>query len=426
MAISNFKVKEISVEKGGELFDFSRGVTKIDYYEDILSPTVVCDLTFVDGDGLAGRIPITGGEFVNLEIESEFPTKQKLSFRVDDKNSLCIMNNSISPSPQNQIYSFRLMSDDVLKNETSRVVKKYSSKISSVVQTILTDKELIGTKRELKIDETPNNYSFIGSFKRPFDIITWLCPKSNSESNSSNKSDGTVSAGYFFFETKDGYNFIGIDNQFKNSSNVIELFQSNTPLKPTDEKFYRSFSDIQMIKNNDVLQSLRHGTYAHTSIFYDVYSMEYDVVKTKLKDKYSSGQLKPSNPDVSSVKLNGLEDYSSRLMFRILDRGSMKDDGEQFDPPEVAKEQANAYMRYNLLFANSIKITLPLNLELSAGQIVELNIAEASANYKKNEDKYDRNLSGKYMISKLRHSMLGDTNFTALELIRDSYGVESE
>ena len=426
MAISNFKIKEISLEKNGQVNDFTRGISQVDYYEDILSPTVVCDLTFVDGDGVAGKLPITGGEQVNLEIESGFPTRQTLSFRTEDNNALSVMNNTILPTSQNQMFSLRLMSDDVLKNETSRVVKKYSGSISSIVQKILTDENLIGTQRNVNVTQTQNSYTFIGSFKRPFDIITWLCPKSNSSSNASNGSEGTNSAGFLFFETKEGYNFISIDDTFNDSDDVIELYQSDTPLVNSDPQFYRSFSDIQITKNNDILKGLRNGTYAHLSIFYDVYDMSYDVVTTKLKDKYNSGGLKASNPDASSVNLNGLEDYPSRLMFKILDRGSMNEDGEQFDPEQVAKEQANAYMRYNLLFANSVKITLPLNLELSAGQIVNLNIAETGQNVQTNTDKYDRNLSGKYMISKLRHSMLGENNFTALELIRDSYGVESE
>lgn len=426
MAISNFKIKEISLEKNGQVNDFTRGISQIDYYEDVLSPTVVCDLTFVDGDGVAGRLPITGGELVNIEIESEFPTRQTLSFRTEDNNALSVMNSVILPTSQNQMFSLRLMSDDILKNETSRVVKKYSAEISSIVQTILTDDNLIGTRRNLNVNQTQNSYTFIGSFKRPFDVITWLCPKSNSRSNSGNGSEGTNSSGFLFFENKEGYNFISIDDTFNESDDALELFQSEVPLKNSDPQFYRSFSDIQVTKNNDVLKSLRNGTYAHLSIFYDVYSMSYDVVTTKLRDKYNSGGLKASNPDASSVNLNGLEDFPSRLMFKIIDRGSLNDEGEQFDPEQVAKEQANAYMRYNLLFANSVKVTLPLNLELTAGQIVNLNIAQTGKNIPSNRDKYDRNLSGRYMISKLRHSMLGENNFTALELIRDSYGVESE
>lgn len=427
MAVSNFKIKEISLEKNGQVNDFTRGISSVDYYEDILSPTVVCDLTFVDGDGVAGRLPINGGELVNIEIESGFPTRQTLSFRTEDSNPLCVMNSSIMPTSQNQMFSLRLMNDDILRNETSRVVKKYSATISSTIQSILEDENLIGTQRNTRISESQNSYDFIGSNRRPFDVISWLCPKSNSASNSSNGSEGTNSSGFLFFETKDGYNFIGIDDTFNNSSDVIELFQSDIPLKTSDPQYYRSFSDIRMTKNNDVLKSLRNGAYAHLSIFYDMYDMNYNVVTTKLSQKYNTGGFKSSNSDSSTITLpNGLEDYPSRLMFRILDRGYLNVEGEQLNPEQVAKDQADAYMRYNVLFSNSVNITLPLNLELSAGQIVELNIAQTGQNVASNRDKYDRNLSGKYMISKLRHSMLGENNFTSLELIRDSYGIESE
>ncbi len=425
MSISNFKVKEISLEKNGQKFDFTRGISQIDYYEDVLSPTVICDLTFVDGDGIAGRLPITGGESVNLEIVSNFPSKEKLKFRVESGNPLCVMNSSILPSSQNQIFSLRLMNNDILKNETSRVIKKYSSNISSTVQSILKDDDnLIKTGRKLNINQTQNSYSFIGSNKRPFDVITWLCPKSNSSANPK-KRGSNESCGFLFFETKDGYNFMDIDNTFKTQKDPLELYQSDVPFEKSDSRFYRSFSDIQITKNNDVLKSLRNGTYAHFSIFYDPYTMDYDVVKTTLSTKYNDG-LVTSNKKSDSVNLNGLEDYPSRLMFRFLDRGVLDSDGGQFNPSQVAKDQANSYMRYNLLFANSVRVTLPLNMELFAGQIVELKIATTGQNIKSKRDKYDRNLSGRYMISKLRHSFLGENNFTSLELIRDSYGVKSE
>ena len=46
--------------------------------------------------------------------------------------------------------------------------------------------------------------------KKPFQLITWLA--SESMSGESEESSGGNSAGFFFYQTKDGFNFRSIDS----------------------------------------------------------------------------------------------------------------------------------------------------------------------------------------------------------------------
>lgn len=427
MANTNFKIKTLFIENESKKLDLRAGFISLDYYEDVTSPSVILDLVLVDGDGVLAELPLVGGESVSLEIEFTYETQEVISFTTEDNTQLVVVNSSISPSQSSNFYILKLMSLEILANETTRVVKRYDSNISSVVNTLLTENDLIGTKKELSIESTKNSYSFIGCFRRPFDIINWLCPKSVPTVNSKTKSDSSQSAGFLFYETRKGYTYASIDKTFQNDT-FVELNQSTTPISISNPLYYRTFSQISTTENNDVLKSLRLGTYAHNSIFLNMWEMNYQVLVTKLSDKYNEGSLKPSNSSAQSFTLNGLQDYPSRLMYRLLDAGALENadkPGEPVDQSQLAKYQADAYMRYNLLFTSTTRISLPLNASLCAGDVVKLNIAKGQKGSP--TSKVDENISNqRYIISKLRHSIQGDNNFTSLELVSDSYSVTSE
>lgn len=436
MSATNYKIKQLSIDSGKRSIDLSSGFVSLDYYEDVTSPSVVIDVKIIDGDGALADLPILGGEYFNLEIEATYDRLEEILFTRSNGNPLCVVNASFIPTNNSRLYTLRLMSAEVLANETTRVVKRYDASIGETVRTILkTDSNLINSSKTFTVDRTQNSYSFIGCSRRPFDIIAWLCPKSVPDINSSNSAsskrkstdDSSSAAGFLFYETRRGYNFVSIDKKFKDARRPVELFNSSIPLKPNDPLYYKTFSEVIISENNDVLKSLRMGTYAHFSIFLNMSDMKYDVITTKLSNKYSGGSLSPSNSDSSSFELNGLEDSPSRLMYRLLDPGVMerKSDNFQSRPlAQLAKEQANAYMRYNLLFTSVTKITLPLNISLCAGDVVKCRISKAQRG--RSRTNYDQNLDDqRYIVSRIRHTFDINNNFSSLELVSDSYSVES-
>ena len=126
----NFKVKTLSIQTADKLVDISRGFVSLDYYEDITSPTVIFDVVVIDGDGAIADLPILGGEYFNLKVEATYEDLETISFTVDDNNPLCIVNMRILPDNNVNLYSFRLVSVEILANETTRVVNRYDASIS--------------------------------------------------------------------------------------------------------------------------------------------------------------------------------------------------------------------------------------------------------------------------------------------------------
>jgi len=82
--------------------------------------------------------------------------------------------------------------------------------------------------------------------------------------------------------------------------------------------------------------------------------------------------------------------------------------------------QASSVMRYNLLHSQIVNIQVPCNSEIEAGDIVRLEIESISD--KKEENPYDEQQSGNYLILNLCHHFDSKRSFTSMTLVRDTYG----
>ena len=122
-------------------------------------------------------------------------------------------------------------------------------------------------------------------------------------------------------------------------------------------------------------------------------------------------------------------------MFRVLDVGAMQSVGTATSESvekkaDLAIYQNKSYARTNLLFSQSLDIKVSLNPALRAGQtiLVRFPFVDPENPDEKNEDLGDEktnDISGKYLISKLRHEINGNKFDTHLSLIRDVFTPEN-
>ena len=79
-------------------------------------------------------------------------------------------------------------------------------------------------------------------------------------------------------------------------------------------------------------------------------------------------------------------------------------------------------MRYNLLFTQVVKMQVPCNPNLKAGDIIKCNL-EVITRSEKEIGIADPVQSGKYLILDLCHHYDPERSFTAMTLVRDTYGL---
>ena len=339
-----------------EDYDIIAGNPIIDYYESIESPSISMTVTFIDVDQVIGRKGITGGEYIDVIVKTD--DEDADDFKILHNKQKMILNsvrNMVTESNK-QVATLEFVSVETLVNETARLNKKYAGNISDIVMELLvgdikgiqTAKTLFGPKDEdlgedkIKKDRATNSYSFVGNLKRPFDTIQWLCPKAQS---------ATDDFGFLFYETLDGYHFRSIKSLLEQDA----ITYQQTDSQGLSNKILQN----NLNQSNDIGMNMRMGMYANRTIYVDIENQNTEVVDFK------ASELKLNKP---ATLLTGIENYPTRLMVRVDDVGVAQVGAAKTDvqpKSELAKYQNKSYIRNNLLFSQSLSISIPLNTALS-------------------------------------------------------------
>jgi hypothetical protein len=403
----------------------------LDYYEDILSPSVMLTAQIMSSVSILNVLPIRGGERVDVSIETAFGSFVHILY--------VYKVSGISQDSNNEIFTLNLVSREAITNETVRCVRRYDGTIDQSVTTILRDVLFVDEKnrKSENIEKTINSYSFIGNQKKPFHILTWLGPKSiphtttsTGKSGSGLSAEAKGVAGFLFFMNKDGFNFKSIENLVKNTG----LGSSNQ--KDIPQYFYTQITeanttinelrilDYNIEKNTDILKNLRVGMYANATYFYDLYDNRLSLITYVLKNEIKNASLLGSDKNI--IVSDQLGSSVSRIMVRTSDIGVMDNSLRGTSgitdrtPMRDETDMARSVSRYNLLFTQSLNIVVPCNVNLKVGDII--NVQFPRINNSNNRDLDDKQ-SGNYLIKELRHHMEPTTMVTSLKLIRDSYGL---
>ena len=233
------------------------------------------------------------------------------------------------------------------------------------------------------------------------------CPKSIPTKSKSSPQAGT--AGFLFYQNKNGFNFKSVDSLMSgfhpDSADKKTIFKyvykarTNNIADPNSN--FKVLSVPVFEKNVDIMENLRIGMYSSRNYFFDVNARKFYEYKYTLKESYKyMGNASKSNT-TPPVPL-GLDETPSRLMLRVLDNFNAD---PAFDPlsessytgkfirnfissPAAVNTtinnedksplyQAASIARYNLAFSQRLNITVPLNLNLTVEDVIELEIGRA-------------------------------------------------
>ena len=441
-AINKSVIEKFIIESsdGSRNVDISRGVIAFTYFENIFSPSITARAIVVNtGNTIKGEdgrmqtifngLPIRGGERLLIKIAGNSNINKGLDF--SDRPSRYFHVGSVTNvliDEGSETFTLNLVSRETITNETVRVGKKFpsSQKISDSVKNIL--KDYIKTDKKIEVDPTQNPYGFIGNMKKPFSIITWLASKSVPGKGSSKDS----SAGFLFYETKEGFNFRSIDNLIDEKP-----FRKNyvfTPGVVNTEDRNRDFKILRYAinRNQDLIAKLERGAFSSQRYYINPVSFKPSISVFKSSDylkksgmsKLGSKQIDLPRVDDKSDKTLG--ELPTRIFVSMLDIGTVEEEAteEGWNTPskrnaDPEKINAQSMMRYNQLFTQVLEITIPLNSSLSAGNLIRCEFPQTSDTKRKEPDP---ETSGLYMIKELAHYFDNQGSYSKLKLVRDSFG----
>ena len=241
-SISQVEFKKLLITPSGlsaenKALNSTDAIVSIDYYEDLLSPSVTCKIVMADTQNLVSNMNMRGYERIDLEIGTAYGNFEFTS----NANRTPLYVNGIEGlmnSETSEVFTLECTTKQNLDNEATRCRGKYQNlKISDHVKKILQD--TLGLKGESAnrigtIEDTANSYGFYGNQKKPFHICTWLGPKAISQrqgvSGKSGKgvtAESRGSAGFMFYENYDGFHFRSIDSLVSKTLNPVSADDKN-------------------------------------------------------------------------------------------------------------------------------------------------------------------------------------------------------
>ena len=399
------------------------GFVELLYYESILQDTVRADVVFTDtGNAIDEKsviegLPLVGTEEVNI----------KFADTNEEEISVKLYVNKVTPAyedAERSLISIGLVSEEYIKNELggSKLNIRFDGKISDHIDKILT--KFLKTEKDVDIEETSNNYNFIGNGRKPFYTLNWLS-KSSVPSKDGKKGD---TSGFFLYETADGFKFKSIDALFAQKKKKSFIFNESPDSKGSvpagyDGKILEYKADNRV----NIQEKFQMGTYGTKLVVFDPFNCFYEVIEKTAEEAKEGTKLAGQDLPKLNDKFDTTDEKNAtRTTFYLIDKGTIPtgDSEEQVNKSEEQNFEAQQVLnqgirRYNQLFSGMVTATIGGDFSLHAGDAIFVDSPGLTAD---KDEELNREFGGLYIIADLCHYISSKETYTKMNLVRDSFG----
>lgn len=437
----------------GKQHDLTSAVGLFSYYENIYIPFVSANMFVVDsGQNFIGNLPIQGGEKINVSLENV--KKEKVEY---DLVVWKVYNRNFEKNMQ--YYTLSLISEEGLLNQSARVIDNYQGNAEAIVSSVL--KNVLKTKKKLRSETSQFKMNLCPNGRKAHAFIQSLSPKtvskttkfkkgggSNSSSQGSelgvNSKKASGTAGYLFFENKEGFVFESIDrlcsdgtDTFGGSPPIAEYVARPGIGSNPDTAFY-NIIEYKFVDEIDIVDKLNNGIFSTHMCYFDISSQKYEEYNYDMKKTFNNMSHLGSQ-DILGKYQKQLSEKPSRIMSILLDHESWysgenianpEENGDADFPDHAKYYTAQSIGRRYLMEMQKLEIEISGNSDLKVGDKIKVMLPNMAAQSIRESKKYDEENSGTYLISSLAHHYQimkesGEPEFISqLTLIRDTMGIK--
>ena len=409
--IKNFTISGLETGIDAVLGDNITTVLSIDYYESIFEPVFEFEILFITNEGVLSDLQLRGTERVSLEIQHGSGT---LEFDGLVVTSFC---QNESESTVNS-FIIRVSPESIINNQKERCTKRYDPKVkaSTHVENILKINIKEVKDEMLDIEETANSDGFFGNYWTPFKAIYWLARRAMSGSMPED-GGGSDRVGFLFWMTKTGYKFKSIDTIISDGkkNGVLQYFQNDVISDNPNFDLYNPKFEY----DQDIIMQMNNSMYGEKRKYFNLHSL-FDTKEVAFS-KSNSKQAHLGDEEMVNLDFDLNENPSRTTRVPIVDftmrmDGTINSGDGEYNPHKVISQSR---MRYESLLCKSLRATVPMNIELEAGRVINVKLIKSMGGV-------DNWMSGYYLIKDLRHAVHFTENgvqcYTYLRLVRDTPG----
>lgn len=434
----------ILISQTGEMIDIAPIAVEVNVFQSLFEHYLQCEVVISDAVALINDLKgdlkkgiqggFNGGEVIalsyktrskDLDFKTHFFGVYELSDRkrLDDKNESyvlqCVSAEAYQSEPKKISRAFGGTKGNLISNMVTSIVDEfiYNRAIKDIHRNY---REVLGVRIEKKVDISPTNglQRFLIPNLTPDETIDFLASEADSD---------THIPFYLFYEDAEGFKFKDLNGLVSQEPKERYVYVStNVRDDETDEDLaVRDFQKIisyDVISQTNVIENVRKGLFRQRTINLDllrhkktevVYDYEKEFPKFTTLQKYRIPGIVDGDPVLNLVTSRSGHDQDTVLS------------PERHLPKRINQFGARQQSFKSHIFNTVVEVAVPGNSELMVGDVVNLEIPTATT-LDKEDGKKDKYLSGKYLVTKVRHifgSKTGDLFTTVFECTKDT-GIE--
>jgi hypothetical protein len=375
---------------------------------NIFAPFITGSIIVKESFDLINLFPFVGEEFLDLEVTT--PTLKNSSIK--GKYYIYKLTDREHLGDKNVVYQMHFISVEAIADMNKKVSKTFSGKISDLVEQFVKDKNIgLESDKKVVIDPTNNTVKYISNYWSPIKNLNHLCGNAVNKNKTPN---------YVFFENRDGFYFISLENLYQNTVTAEFVYDKYTrdklpsgkDVRNVNEDFKR-ITDISIPVAYDYMDRISNGMLSSRQIMYDVTKKTYSVKNYNMFDRF------PDQKHLNKYPVN-----SDRAIFRSNSTliNFPKDFGNfnGFEDVTNAKSFQQRISTMKLAEANKLDITVPGRTDYTVGQKVGVVLNRIEPFSVKDKDTTDKMFSGYYLIAAINHHVDREKHECHMQLIKES------
>ena len=398
----------------GETINITDNIVNLNIYENIRTPFITGDVTFIDSNNIVRDNELNLGQ-ERLSIQIRTSTFERPIVNAGNFNFRIIAVMEDEPFTSSRKVKLQFTSKEFVTDKQARISKTYQKEFHLMVEDVLRNDSYMGTKKELVLEPTRHIFKHCITDQHPIEFINTIRPLCQAKDREN--------VGYLFYETLDNkfhfQSFGSLIAEAKAKQPEVRQYTlnkaGNAQIEGEDPNFGKLFNIERFtpMLNHNNITNLNEGLYGSKLVSFDIYTKTLKETEYNYFDSYSdiphldytTEQKQTRNPHIPhsqtpDMKGNRVSDYPDYVQYTTLHT--------------TADETSKSYPESTVLQANSerlawnnqrVKVQVPGCAMVHAGEIIRLSIPDLV----RQTDiipKDDPSYSGTWIIEALQHSFV--------------------
>lgn len=386
--------------------DITKMINYIEVFESIYSPFLTMKINITDSVSMNSILPIIGEEYLEADIvgpDGDVGIRQQgfYVYKLTDR---------IAVSDRAMTYTLHCISGTGVMDMNLKISQAFTGQPSDLVEKNLLQDSLAVTK-QIYSHPTKNQVSYISNYWSPLQNIQFLCERSVSQD--------TKSPSYVFFETKKSFIFSPLDILVAQDAALSYMFSINPheesmSLGTEQEIIQKMYVD----ESFDYIDRITTGAYGNRALFVNTMNKRYEYNYYDYLDAFSNFARLNQKPFGSTNAIRRINSVFRTHAYPSMsfDKMSSESNQEWFMQRITELSSINSQTVYldvagrmNIYAGNVVNVVVPLS-----------HIDSSDTAPKDFGSTLDQTLSGRYLVTGIKHLFDRERHTVSLQLNKDS------